>query len=170
MDGNFDAGQAAALLMLDPIFQIIDESIHENTIATTMQCMLHPRRSIQEMAGELLDLQHFSEASCAGHVPDATHILSGNSWSVKSEDGSGYVGAIKMLDSTLVAVNGDSTVLSCNRAALLVTRALRDNPLLRERLAKCQANVARGPSRSVTNDEANPLTVGYGGGHEDDQD
>ncbi|KAL3918159.1 MAG: hypothetical protein SGILL_004370 [Bacillariaceae sp.] len=154
MDGNFDEGQAAALQMLDPIFQIVDETMRESAVDSMLRAMEHPKRSLQELAGELLELQDFQEARFATLASDTTRPLSEEQWSLTAKEGSGFVATVKMLDQILVALSGDSASLSSNRAAFLVMQALHDNPILLERIKKCQAHVARGSALLLGKDEA----------------
>jgi dsRNA-specific ribonuclease len=146
MDKNFKAGQAAALQMLDPVLQVVEEAIKENAIDLLFRFMQHPKRSLQEMAGEVLDLQCFQEAKSASHISDSSYImLKGLCWNA-SKDGLFHVAAVKILGSTLVAVASESISISSTTAALLVTQALHDNLPLLQRIKKCQAHLARGSS------------------------
>lgn len=140
VDGGFAAGQAAAKRALAPLFAIVDKG--RNDFGALLKILKHPKRALQECAGELVDLTSLNEFAFTSTSSTSTPVLCNNRWDCPTNDGINHVSAVTMLDSLLVGVADESHAISRNRACAIMVEALESNPELKQRIAACQSKIA----------------------------
>jgi dsRNA-specific ribonuclease len=159
VDGGFFAGQAAAQKFFGPVFEIVKGAATDN--GSLIRILKHPKRALQEMTGELLDLTSLNEATFAATFPDWNRVLYSERWERPMDEGTSHVSAVTILDSPVVAVADESLSISKNQACLLFLKALEDNSNLALRLARCQSKIASATTSSI---------IGEGSREESDDD
>jgi hypothetical protein len=155
VDGGHAEGQKAVLQLLAPILDVLFQARTEKKEIYVK----HPKKIMQEMGGELLELSSASEADFAaskGEVP----VWFGSKWGTADRDGTSYIASIEVLGSTILAVSDPSVVVARNRACALITATLERDHTLLNRLQACRVKVesnislaAKGPAQGSDEDD-----------------
>jgi hypothetical protein len=136
VDGGHAEGQKAVLQILAPILDILFQArIEKKEIYVK-----HPKKIMQEMGGELLELSSASEADFAASKADVP-VWFGTKWGTADREGTSYIASIGVLGSTILAVSDPSVVVARNRACALITATLERNRKLLNRLHACRVKV-----------------------------
>lgn len=169
-DRGFSDGLQAATNMLRPICSAIlnvQEQEKKRTTTTTtksttttIRWMIHPKKDLQELVGELLKVETAWENDFA--VEHAgTQVLDGTSWRLVDpslvSSNNNAIGYIHFMESILVAVSDASAAVARNKACAVMVKGLRSNPtLLLEPLQRLRQGVERAlaaKARDNTNQE-----------------
>jgi hypothetical protein len=156
VDGGFSEGQKAARHILRPVIGFLASN---QAIG-----IKHPKKSLQEIGGELLELSVSREADFAVSK-DGVEIWVGRQWGEADKDGSNYVASIGFMGLTLLAVLDASALVARNRACAFMVTILEQNPELlgRFRAVRFQIETAMDTKGKGDNsdyielDEANDL-------------
>ncbi|KAG7344127.1 RNA helicase ERCC4-like protein [Nitzschia inconspicua] len=141
IDGGYEAGQAAAKKILAPIFEIVISTAMESK-STLVNTLMHPKRALQEVTGELLDLTSTNEVACASNASDSIRVLYHERWDHPNHHGASNISTLTFLNNPIIGVADESLSISRNRACLLIVQALNEHPKLKERVAQCQSRIA----------------------------
>jgi hypothetical protein len=135
VDGGVSEGLKAAHHILRPVLGFL--------VSNTAIGIKHPKKSLQEMGGELLELSVSREADFAVSK-DGVAIWVGRQWREADKEGSNYVASIGFMGSTLLAVLDVSALVARNRVCALMVTILEQNPelLSRFRAARFQIETA----------------------------
>jgi dsRNA-specific ribonuclease len=143
VDGGFVHGQAAVLQLLSPILQVLLKAQRENRKISLM----HPKKVMQEMGGEMLELNASTESDFAGE--SSTDVLFGSNWGHAKSESSNYISTVEVMGSTVVAVSDPSLSVARNKACALVVGALQSNSALTAKLQSYRTKVESSFSRSA---------------------
>lgn len=152
-DGGFEAGRAAALNVLSSVFRVFVNILEEKGAAVLRTMMKHPIKKLQEISGNLLDVDASSELVFSADNNFNGLILHKDHWRKSTNDESTYVSCIKMLGDTVVAAADENPSVSRNRVASIMIDALDAHQELKERVMKCQSSIERGISLSSQNNK-----------------
>jgi hypothetical protein len=141
VDGGFLEGQKAVVHLLSPILRVLLKSRDEKTDLYVK----HPKKIMQEMGGELLELYSATEADFAVSK-QGTPVWFGKSWGRADREGSSYIASIEFLGSTILALSDPSALVARNRACALMVTALEKNPGILKRLQATRVKVESGVS------------------------
>jgi hypothetical protein len=149
VDGGHVEGQKAVLRLLAPILKVLLQARAEKN----EMYVKHPKKIMQEMGGELLELSSASEADFAASKAEVP-VWFGTKWGTAERDGTSYIASIEVLGSTILAVSDPSVVVARNRACALITATLERDQSLLNRLQACRVKVesnislaAKGPAQ-----------------------
>lgn len=144
VDGGFFAGQAAALKLMSPVLQILvasrdnHEEIH----------LKHPKKILQEMAGEVLELGTAFEPDFSKSNATVEVLFRDNKWGKAHAEGNNYVGTIEMLGSVVAAVSEPSPTVGRNKVCALVVNTLQEDAELNSKFQSCRTKVESGQPHS----------------------
>jgi hypothetical protein len=152
VDGGFAAGQKATLHLMNSVFQVIEKAAKESGVGVLDKVMKHPKKLLQEISGELLEIVSCSEPKFATLYPEG-RVLYRDTWRRPTNDVSCYVSFVKILGTLVVAVADESLVVSKNNVSALIAHALKANPDLIERFKICRSTVESGVHRAGTRED-----------------
>lgn len=166
---GFESGQAATMNIMSSVFSTFKRASVEGTekLGEFLKVMKHPKKSLQEMTGQMLEVIICSEHEFASSfdydednefednivtetatAPSIPQILHKNEWRNpargRGESESCYVSFVSILGRPLVAVAEESIIVARNRASSLVREAIARHPELENRMAKCRSKVESG--------------------------
>jgi len=144
VDSNFAVSLAAATQILSPVLRVVDNATKENGVGILRRMMKHPKKSLQEMAGELFDINTCVESRFTASSRALYHILHKGHWRHPANDESCHVSCVTLLGTPIVAVADESLAISKNRASALIFHAIDRNPDMKERINRLRSNVERG--------------------------
>jgi hypothetical protein len=122
-DGGFCDGQAAALQLMSPILNVLLKARKEKKEIS----LKHPKKVMQELGGELLELYSSSESDFA-MSERKTDVLFGGKWGNAHTDGSNFIATAEILGSIMAAVSDPSAIVGRNKACALIVSTLQMNP------------------------------------------
>jgi dsRNA-specific ribonuclease len=152
-DGGFEAGRTAALNVLSSVFRVFVNILEEQGAAVLRSMMKHPIKKLQEISGNLLDVDTSSELVFSADSNFNGNIMHKDHWRKSTNDESTYVSCIKMLGDTIVAAADENPSISRNRVASIMIDALDANVELKKRMMTCQSSIERGISLSSQNSQ-----------------
>jgi hypothetical protein len=164
VSSGFESGQDATRHLMSSVLSVFKEASSEGSPALRgfLRTMKHPKKSLQEMTGQLLDVMVCSEHDFVSSYDDDeenedNHILSSsipqilhkNEWrnaarGSRTGNDSPHVAFVSILGCPLVVVADESITVARNRASSLVREAIERNPELENRMAKCRSKVESG--------------------------
>mmetsp|Transcript_20591 Transcript_20591/g.46723 ORF Transcript_20591/g.46723 Transcript_20591/m.46723 type:complete len:353 (+) Transcript_20591:2-1060(+) len=167
---GFKPGQAATKKLMSSVFSklTLASSAGVGKLDALLKIMKHPKKSLQEMTGQLLQVMVCSEHDFASSFDDneddelrenvartkntnpaIPQILQKGQWRtpVCSNGGGSQscnISFVSILGRPLVAVADDSITVARNRASSLVREAIENRPDLKNRMASCRSKVENG--------------------------
>jgi hypothetical protein len=165
VSSGFESGQAGTKHLMSSVFSVFKQASSEGTsgLTTFLKTMKHPKKSLQEMTGQLLNVIVCSENDFATSYNDdddddklddisimkssIPQILHKDEWRNPAHgrgSDSSQVAFVSILGHPLVAVADESVNVARNRASSLVREAIERNPELENRIAKCRSKVESG--------------------------
>lgn len=144
-DGGFTAGHQAALKMMTPILNVLLRAKKVNRTIV----LKHPKKILQEMSGELVDVKISPEADFAITEEDTTVLFPNGKWRRASKHGNSFVGSISILGKTLVGLSDPSPSVGKNKTCALMVSTLNKNPELGDRIHLVRSRVESGRARYV---------------------
>jgi dsRNA-specific ribonuclease len=133
VDGGFAAGQRACLRFMSPMLDVLLKAQRANKEIR----LKHPRKAMQEMAGELLEVNLERGPYFASTSPDIDVLVQGGKWGRTSKDGNSFVGSVGILGSILTGVSDTSEKVARNKVCALAVCTIETNPELCDRLKTC---------------------------------
>ena len=125
-DGGFENGVKAVMWILSPMLKAVSAMYEKDPTLV----MIHPRKNIQEIGGNMLEVIVKREEQYAKTNPESLVWL-GNRWGRACCDGQRYIGSVECLGFNVVAVADKSSEVAGNRAcALAAAMFWRDQDLL----------------------------------------
>ena len=151
VDGGFREGRKATLQVLDPIISFLRQARRDRREVSVK----HPKKVLQEMGGEILELSSATESEFAlsrGH----TLVWFGRHMGEADREGSNYIASIELLGSCVLALADGSPVVARNRACALMVVFLENNPEIFARFKKCRYDIESNMYQALQddNDEA----------------
>jgi hypothetical protein len=152
VDSDFAAGQAATLRLLIPVLNVLTTGTPKTKEGALRWVMRHPKKALQEMAGELIEISSCTLRQFQRLFP-STPVLLKNQWitssgaTARSYDESYHVSFSKILGSIVVAVADESLVVTRNKVAAVTTQMIQGRNGLLGRLTKCRSRIERGLSQ-----------------------
>lgn len=135
-DGGISQGLRAATNMLAPMCNALLKLRREKK----KLCLMHPKKALQEILGEMLELETAWENDYAAeHAP--AEVLDGATWRLVDPFSSNAVGYVHFMESILFAVSDLSASIARNKACAVVVQALRSNPIILEALQQLRHRV-----------------------------
>ena len=168
VSSGFRAGQEATKHLMSSVFSVFTEASSGGvaSLNTFLKTMKHPKKSLQEMTGQLLDVmvcsEHdfFSSYDCQDDdesdenstmtnssnqaMPQILHRDEWRNVTRGSGSESCNVSFVSILGTPLVVVADESITVARNRATSLVREAIERHPELANRMAKCRSKVESG--------------------------
>lgn len=129
--GGIEAGLTAVRTLLKPVLDVL------LTYGCEMDVM-HPKKRLQEMVGEILVVESMSEDAFQADVP----ILDGDLWRSSSRYGTHTIGYIQFQDQVLFAVADPSPSVARNKACAIIVQVLERNPEVLKGLQDLRHRVA----------------------------
>ena len=175
---DFESGQAATMHLMSSVFSVFKQASEEGEggLDAFLKIMKHPKKSLQEMTGQLLEVMVCSEHEFASSFDDdegedtiamstttfpaIPQILHKDEW--RNVGGGGgsescYVSFVSLLGRPLVVVADESITVARNKASSLVREAIERNPGLQNRMAKCRSTVESGLTFAIRKQKRNQL-------------
>jgi hypothetical protein len=164
VSSGFESGQEATRHLMSSVLSVFKQASSEGTpgLTTLLKTMKHPKKSLQEMTGQLLNVMVCSEHDFASSYDDDdddklddTYIMKSSIPQILHKDewrnpahgrgsDSSQVAFVSILGHPLVAVADESINVARNRASSLVREAIERHPELENRMAKCRSKVESG--------------------------
>ena len=168
VSSGFESGQEATKHLMTSVFSVFKEASSRGVDALNafLKTMKHPKKCLQEMTGQLLDVMVCSEhdffssydnqedeesdGNCEitnNTNPVIPQILHRDEWrNVTRGSGSEscHVAFVSILGKPIIVVADESINVARNRAASLVREAMERHPELESRMAKCRSKVESG--------------------------
>lgn len=167
---GFESGQTATMNLMSSVFSIFRQALVEGAdkLRDLIMVMKHPKKSLQEMSGQILEVIVCSEHEFASSFdyeedreyednvvtrtsmfPSTPQILHKNEWrnamrGNRARTESCCVSFVSILGRPLVAVADESSTVVRNRASSLVAEALEQHTNLLNRVGKCRSTVESG--------------------------
>ena len=163
---SFESGQEATRHLMSSIFSMFIRASSEgsSSLDTLIKTTKHPKKSLQEMTGQLFDVMACSEHDFASSYHDddedesdintimnlsIPQILYKDEWrnplcGVERGNDSCEVAFVSVLGQPLVVIADESITVAKNRASSLVREAIVRRPDLEGRMAKCRSEVESG--------------------------
>ena len=164
--------------MMSSVLSVFKQSLtaKESGFDSFLRVMKHPKKSLQEMTGQLLEVMVCMEHEFASsfieeeeNIVSATmssavipQILHKNEWRnpVPSGDGgdgvdTSYVSFVSILGSPIIAVADESITVARNKASSLVREAIERQSELEKRMASCRSKVESGLTFALRNQRRN---------------
>jgi hypothetical protein len=135
-DGGFADGQAAVVHLMTPVLNVLLKARSENRDIS----LKHPKKMMQEMGGEILELSSSTESEFAVSSP-GTDVLFGYKWDNVTTEGNKFIATVELLGSAILALADPSATVGRNKACALIVSTLQTYPDLRARVQLCRANV-----------------------------
>ena len=145
VDGGFEEGQKAVIQLISPILRVFLKAHKENKHFYVLK---HPKKSLQELGGELLELYSFNEADFCVSKP-ATPVWFGAKPGKADPEGSNYIALVECIGSAVLAIADSSSLVARNRACSLLVASLEKNPDLMNRLSSARVKLESQISRAV---------------------
>lgn len=139
MDAGLAAGLQAARSVLGPICHALTTLKQEDKAIQLM----HPRKALQELTGELVELRMAWESDFIKLCGGTMKVLEGIHLRLVDPLSTNAVAYLCFMDSMLVAVSSRSANVARNHVCSLFVHALRRKPHFVERLSKLRYNVER---------------------------
>ena len=136
VDGGFFEGQKAVLQILHPVLGFLKKSDAEDRALS----FKHPKKSMQEMGGELIELAAATESDFALSKDDAL-VWNGTQWGGADKEGSNYVSFVEFMGTSLLAISDSAALVARNRTCALIVAFLENHPDLLARLRTCRFNI-----------------------------
>jgi dsRNA-specific ribonuclease len=140
VDGGFVEGQTACLQFMSPVLNVLLKARKKNKDI----CFKHPRKIMQEMGGELLELNVNRESDLVISEGGTEISFPGGKWGQASRDGSSHVASVSILGSIVAGVSNPSATVAKNKVCALTVCTLEANPGLRDRLQTCRSRIKSG--------------------------
>jgi len=172
VDADFESGQAATLYMMSSVFSVFKQALTEKEggIDAFLKIMKHPKKSLQEMTGQLLEVMVCSEQEFTSSFLDdeenvsvATttgttipQILHKDEWRNPGIE-TCHVSFVSILGFPLMVVADESITVARNKASSLVREAIERNPELEKRMASCRSKVESGLTFALRNQRRDQL-------------
>ena len=154
VDSDFSEGRKATLQILDPILGYLKEVQGEQKDVSVK----HPKKVLQEMGGEILELLSAEESDfalqqlqSAGEDNDeennssssctTTKVWFGKYMDVADKEGSNYIASIELLGTCILALADVSPIVARNRVCAMMVAFLERNPDILSRFKACRYNV-----------------------------
>ncbi len=147
VDSDFTAGQAATLQLMSPVFSVLTNCTQVETESALNWVLKHPKKALQEMAGELIEISSCTLSQFQRLFPN-DRVLFKNRWTTATNDESCHVSFSKILGSLVVAVADESLAVTRNKVSSLTTQMIQGSHDLVGRLAKCRSRIERGLSNA----------------------
>lgn len=166
VNGGFESGQEATRNLMSSIFSVFKHasSTGPSGLNTFMKMMKHPKKALQEMTGQLLEVIACSEHEFATSYENDDEdeqgdntalslslpkILHKDEWrdparGVKRGSDGCQIAFVSILGRPLVVVADESITVAKNRASSLVREAIERRKDIEERMAECRSNVESG--------------------------
>ncbi len=162
VSGGFESGQQATGFLMSTIFSLFEQASTQGSSAlnSLLRTMKHPKKSLQEMAGQLLDVMicseqdfvssyHNADESDDNFITKMPQILHRGEWrnaarGIGRGSDTSQVAFVSILGRPLLVVADESITVAKNRASSLVREAIERNPELQRRLAECRSKVEYG--------------------------
>ena len=165
VSSGFASGQEATKHLMSSVFSMFKQASSEGVsgLKSFLRIMKHPKKSLQEMTGQLLDITVCSEHDFASVYDNQEsdeldsytvkqsrpQILYKDKWRTPTHwngrgDDSCYVAFVSILGHPLVAVADESVTVARNRASSLAREAIERHPEIENRMAKCRSKVESG--------------------------
>lgn len=130
MDGGFASGILAVNNVLSSLLPVLEKLYAKNSKLIIM----HPRKALQEIGGNLLAVRVVREEDFALQQPKA-NVWLGRRWGTASQDGHRtHVGSVYCLGSLIVSILESSSEVAGNRACALAVAMLKKYPKLLSRV------------------------------------
>ena len=171
VDSDFESGQAATMQMMSPVFSVFKQTLTEKGggIDAFLKVMKHPKKSLQEMTGQLLEVMVCSEHEFASSFLDddkensitMPQILHKDEWRNPMRGGDGgrnvtcYVSFVSILGFPLVIVADENATVARNKASSLVREAIERHSELKKRIGTCRSKVESGLTFAIRNQRRN---------------
>ena len=123
VDGGLEAGMEAARTLLKPVLDVI--LIHGEYID-----LVHPKKKLQELVGELLVVETTWEDNFSQNIP----LLDGSQLRFADPYGTQGIGYVRFMDTLLVAVSDSSRAVARNKACAIIVQVLESDLNLLQRL------------------------------------
>ena len=166
VNGGFESGQEATRNLMSSIFSVFKHASSKGPsgLNAFLKMMKHPKKALQEMTGQLLEVKACSEHDFAtsyengdedeqGDNTALSHslpqILHKDEWrnparGVKRGSDGCQIAFVSILGRPLVVVADDSITVASNRASSLVREAIERRKDIKERMAENRSKVERG--------------------------
>lgn len=140
-DGGLSASLEAAQTVLAPLY---DALLERKANAMDIQLM-HPKKALQELAGETLEMQTKWESEWAEQVDGTTRVLEGKNWRPVDPMNTNVVAYLRFMGSTVMAVSSPSSSVACSQVCAVMVSLLRRNKAgVLDRLQRLRHHVERG--------------------------
>ena len=165
VDSDFSEGRKATLQILDPILGYLKEVQGEQKDVSVK----HPKKVLQEMGGEILELLSAEESDfalqqlqSAGEDNDeqnnsssctTTKVWFGKYMDVADKEGSNYIASIELLGTCILALADVSPIVARNRVCAMMVAFLERNPEILSRFKACRYNVESSMFQQDSDDE-----------------
>jgi hypothetical protein len=128
-DSDLSQGIAAVRNILRPMSDALLSMKQESKTIRLM----HPKKALQEMMGEIFQLQTSWETDFAKQQA-AINLLDGKRWRQPDPSSPNVVAYIDWMDVVFVAVSDASAVIARNKACAIAVQTLKRHPELYQRL------------------------------------
>jgi hypothetical protein len=170
VDSDFESGQAATMQMMSSVFSVFKQALTEKGggIDAFLKIMKHPKKALQEMTGQLLEVMVCSEHEFASSFLDdeennitIPQILHKDEWRNPTRGGDGggndtcYVSFVSILGFPLVVVADESATVARNKASSLVREAIEQHSELKKRIGICRSKVESGLTLALRSQRRN---------------
>ena len=165
IDGGFDSGQEATKNLMSSIFSVFTHASSKGPsgLNTFLKTMKHPKKALQEMTGQLVEVVACSEHDFVSSYDnddeneqdDTTtnyslpKILHKDEWRnpARGDERGGdgcQIAFVSILGRPLVVVADESNIVAKNRASSLVREAIERHEDIERRMAECRSTVESG--------------------------
>lgn len=165
IDSGFELGQEATRHLMSSIFSVFTHASSKGPsgLNTFLKTMKHPKKALQEMTGQLIEVVACSEHDFVSSYDNDNEdeqdenttnysipkILHKDEWRNPARggerEGDGcQIAFVSILGRPLVVVADESSIVAKNRASSLVREAIERHQDMERRMAECRSTVESG--------------------------